>query len=71
MKTLITFGLGALTMYLLDPQQGPRRRAVLRHRLTYLSNRARVAEETRRRVRTELELDKPSETPGSAHHLGR
>jgi hypothetical protein len=35
MRTLIIFGLGALTMYLLDPDQGRRRRALLRDRFTH------------------------------------
>ena len=65
MRTLITFGLGALTMYLLDPEQGRRRRALLRDQFTHAKHVAR------RKVRTELEPDKPSETPEGAHHLGR
>lgn len=35
MRTLIIFGLGALTMYLLDPDQGRRRRALLHDRFTH------------------------------------
>jgi hypothetical protein len=74
MKTLITFGLGALTMYLLDPEQGRRRRALLRDQFVHtrrvvrertsatardLSNRAYgLAAEARRAVRTQLEPDK-------------
>ena len=86
MRTLITFGLGALTMYLLDPQQGRRRRALLGNQVTHarrliheraqgtardLSNRAGVAAEARSTVRNQLEPDKPTDTPQSAHHLGR
>ena len=87
MRTLITFGLGALTMYLLDPQQGRRRRALLGDQVTHArrliheraqgrasdpSNRAYgVAAEARRAVRNPLEPDKPTDTPDSAHHLGR
>jgi len=72
MRTLMTFGLGALTMYLFDPQQGPRRRALLRERWTQLSSRAqRGAIEARPPLRTALEPDKPSDTPPGAHHLGR
>ena len=69
MKTLITFGLGALTMYLLDPEQGPRRRAQLRDQWT----RARRAlPERASRIRPmELERDRPTDTPPGAHHLGR
>jgi hypothetical protein len=83
MRTLIAFGLGALTMYLLDPEQGRRRRALLRDRVARtrrvvrerakdLSNRAYgVAAEARRAVGTPLEPGKPTETPESAQHLGR
>jgi hypothetical protein len=87
MRTLLTFGLGALTMYLLDPEQGRRRRALLRDQLTHarrvirersagtardLSNRAYgVAIEARRAVNTELERDKPTDTPEGSRHLGR
>lgn len=66
MRTLVTFGLGALTMYLLDPEQGRRRRALLRDQLT----RAKRVE-ARRAVSTRLERDQPTETPEGAQHLGR
>jgi hypothetical protein len=87
MRTLVTLGLGALAMYLFDPQQGRRRRALLRDQMVHarrvvrerargatrdLSNRAYgAAMEARRAVRTELEPDRPSETPQGAQHLGR
>jgi hypothetical protein len=87
MKTLLTFGLGALTMYLLDPEQGRRRRALLRDQWTHakrvvrertagtardLSNRAYgVAMEARHAVNTQLERDRAPETPEGARHLGR
>jgi len=87
MRTLVAFGLGALTMYLLDPVQGRRRRALMRDQYTHakrvvreraggtardLSNRAQgVAAQASRAVRTELEPDQPSETPEGAQHLGR
>ena len=87
MRTLVVFGLGALTMYLLDPVQGRRRRALMRDQYTHakrvvrertagtardLSNRAHgAAAEARRAVRTQLEPDQPSETPEGAQHLGR
>jgi hypothetical protein len=35
MKTLVTLGLGALAMYLLDPQQGRARRTLVRDRLKH------------------------------------
>jgi hypothetical protein len=61
MRTLVTFGLGALTMYLLDPEHGRRRRARMRDQLIH----------ARRVVNTRLERDKPLKTPESAQHLGR
>jgi hypothetical protein len=61
MRTLVTFGLGALTMYLLDPAHGRRRRARLRDQLTH----------AKRVVNTQLERVKPTETPESVQHLGR
>jgi hypothetical protein len=87
MRTLLTFGLGALAMYLLDPEHGRRRRALMRDQWTHakrvvrertagtardLSNRAYgVAMEAQRAVSTELERDRPKETPPGAQHLGR
>jgi hypothetical protein len=77
MRTLITFGLGALTMYLLDPQQGRRRRALLQDQITHAKRLVRERTEGKvrdlpnRAVRTELEPDQPSETPAGAQHLGR
>ena len=70
MRTLVAFGLGALTMYLLDPVQGRRRRALMRDQYTHAK---RVVRERAggRAVRTELEPDQPSETPEGAQHLGR
>lgn len=78
MRTLLWLGLGAAAMYLLDPEQGRRRRALMRDQMTKarrvmrerasgkaqdLRNRAHgLAAETRRAV---------SETPESSHHLGR
>jgi hypothetical protein len=77
MRTLVTFGLGALAMYLLDPQQGRRRRALLQDRLTHartvlrkLSNRAHgVAAEARHAIKSEP--GRASEPPEGAQHLGR
>ena len=66
MRTLITFGLGALTMYLLDPQHGRRRRALLQDQIT--NAKRRLGERARD---TELEPDQPSDTPAGAQHLGR
>ena len=66
MRIFVTLGLGALAMYLFDPQQGRRRRAALRDQISQASNRA-----GQRALRSGLELDRPSETPQSAQHLGR
>jgi hypothetical protein len=70
MRTLITFGLGALTMYLLDPQQGRTRRALMRDQLTQAKRLVRKRAEGGM-IDTELERDEPLDTPQSAHHLGR
>jgi hypothetical protein len=61
MRTLVTFGLGALAMYLLDPEHGRRRRARVRDQLT----------QAKRVVNTQLERVKPAQTPESAQHVGR
>ena len=76
MKTLMTLGLGALAMYLLDPQQGRRRRALLREQVRDLSNRAYgKVTEARGAGKSTLESDRPdmrpTDTPQSAQHLGR
>ena len=70
MRTLITFGLGALTMYLLDPQHGRRRRALLGDQVTHAKRLIRERAQGGM-IDTELERDKPADTPQSAHHLGR
>jgi len=61
MKTLVTFGLGALTMYLLDPEHGRRRRARMREQLSH----------AKRVVNARLERGKPLETPQAVQQLGR
>lgn len=81
MKTLVTLGLGALAMYLFDPQQGRERRARLRDQVTHAN---RVARE---RVQAQLERarshgrsgsrpnewphERPVDAPEGAQHLGR
>jgi hypothetical protein len=72
MRTLVTFGLGALTMYLLDPQQGRRRRALIRDQINQVSHRAHgVGLEAQRAVTSDLEPQRAAETPQGAQHLGR
>jgi len=61
MRTLVTLGLGALAMYLLDPEHGRRRRARVRDQLT----------QAKQAVNSRLERAKPLETPQSVQHLGR
>jgi hypothetical protein len=68
MRTLVVFGLGALTMYLLDPVQGRRRRALMRDQYTHAK---RIVRKRTASTALELEPDQPSETPEGAQHLGR
>lgn len=77
MKAIVALGLGALAMYLFDPQQGRQRRIRLRDQMTHAK---RVASE---RVQAQLERarsnERPSErpheratdAPQGAQHLGR
>jgi hypothetical protein len=67
MRTLVTFGLGALAMYLFDPQHGRRRRALIRDRVHARTG----AVEARRAIRTGPEAGRASQTPQGAQHLGR
>jgi hypothetical protein len=71
MRTLVTFGLGALAMYLFDPQHGRGRRNVFRGRLA----RARRFV-SRRAAGSAPDLSYrqyvvSTEAPQSAQHLGR
>jgi hypothetical protein len=81
MRTLMSFGLGALAMYLLDPQQGRARRAFVRERLGAARGLARSRAKG---ARPDLSFsdyvastqpspvpDSSTETPQSARHLGR
>lgn len=61
MRTLFWLGLGAAAMYLLDPEQGRRRRYRVREKMT----------EARRRIRSRATTAAASQTPEGAHHLGR
>jgi hypothetical protein len=64
-------------MYLLDPQHGRRRRALLQDQITNAKRRlgeragGKARDLTNRAARTELEPDQPSDTPSGAQHLGR
>lgn len=60
MRTLFWLGLGAAAMYLFDPEQGRRRRAQAREKVT----------KARRAIR-ERAMSHETQTPESAHHLGR
>jgi hypothetical protein len=68
MRTLVTFGLGALTMYLLDPEQGRRRRALLRDQLTHAR---RVVREQASGTARDLTNRAQGVAAEAAHHLGR
>ena len=67
MRTLVMFGLGALAMYLFDPQQGRRRRTLFRDRL----GRARRFVSRRAPDLSYREYVASTEAPQSAQHLGR
>jgi hypothetical protein len=69
MRTLVTLGLGALAMYLLDPEKGQRRRALIRDQLARRGYGASM--EARSAIRTEPEAGPVSQTPQGARHLGR
>ncbi|MGH8741479.1 MAG: hypothetical protein ACREUN_11230 [Burkholderiales bacterium] len=62
MRTLFWLGLGAAAMYLLDPEQGRRRRAQAREKVIQARHALR-----------ERAMSPSSETrtPESTHHLGR
>jgi len=71
MRTLVTFGLGALAMYLFDPQHGRGRRSLFRDRLA----RARRFV-SRRAAGSAPDLSyrqyvASTGAPQSAQHLGR
>jgi len=68
MRTLVTLGLGALAMYLLDPQHGRGRRAFVRNRLArarrFVSRQKPDGMSYRQYVAS-------TDTPQGAQHLGR
>jgi hypothetical protein len=63
MRTLFWLGLGAAAMYLMDPDQGRRRRALARDQITKARRviRERASGTTARKI----------QTPEGARHLGR
>jgi hypothetical protein len=67
MRTLVTFGLGALAMYLFDPQHGRGRRNLFRDRLS----RARRFVSRRAPDLSYRQYVATTEAPQSAQHLGR
>jgi hypothetical protein len=82
MRTLMTFGLGALAMYLLDPRQGRARRAFMRERIGAVRRWARSRAEGARppelsfreyagSTQSSPVPDSSTEAPQSARHLGR
>lgn len=76
MKAIVALGLGALAMYLLDPQQGRQRRARLRDQVTHAKRvaRERVQGQLARAGSNERPNEWPHErleTPQGAQHLGR
>jgi hypothetical protein len=71
MRTLVTFGLGALAMYLYDPQHGRSRRSLLRDR--FVRARRFVSRHTpgSRRDLSYRQYVASAEAPQSVQHLGR
>ena len=71
MRTLVTLGLGALAMYLLDPQHGRGRRTFVRDRLArvrrFVSNRTSGSGPDL----SYRQYVASTDTPPSAQHLGR
>jgi hypothetical protein len=71
MRTLVTFGLGALAMYLFDPQHGRGRRSLFRDR--FVRARRFVSRHTPRSRRdlSYRQYVASTEAPQSVQHLGR
>lgn len=67
MRTLFWLGLGAAAMYLLDPDQGRRRRALARDKMT----KARRAIHERASGTASGTMAREIQTPEGARHLGR
>jgi hypothetical protein len=73
MRTLFWLGLGAAAMYLLDPEQGRRRRALARDKMIKARRvvRERASGTARHLGNRAQGLAHEIETPEGAHHLGR
>jgi hypothetical protein len=73
MRTFLLLGLGAAAMYLLDPEQGRRRRALARDKLVKARRVIRERSESKARdLRNRAQgLAHEMKTPEGAHHLGR
>ena len=67
-RVLMWLGLGAAAMYLFDPDQGRRRRALAQDKLT---RARRLIRERASAKASTLDSREPEETPAGAHHLGR
>jgi len=71
MRTLVTFGLGALAMYLFDPQHGRSRRTLFRDRLGRARRFVSRLTPGSRRELSYPQYVASAEAPQSAQHLGR
>jgi hypothetical protein len=71
MRTLVTFGLGALAMYLYDPQYGRGRRSLLRDRLVRARRFVSRRTPGSRRDLSYRQYVASTEVPQSVQHLGR
>lgn len=71
MRTLVTFGLGALAMYLYDPQHGRGRRSLLRDRLVRARRFVSRRTPGSRRDLSYRQYVASTEAPQSVQHLGR
>jgi hypothetical protein len=71
MRTLVTFGLGALAMYLFDPQHGRGRRSLFRDRLGRARRFVSRHVPRSRRDLSYRQYVSSTEAPQSVQHLGR
>jgi hypothetical protein len=73
MRALLWLGLGAAAMYLFDPDQGRRRRALVSDRMTKARQviRERASGKMKDAGNHAQGIAHGTETPEGAHHLGR